>query len=439
MMICQGLVPGALARRLAARGYRRLTAVQRAVLRAEPGADLLVSAPTGSGKTIAFGLALAPLLGGVAGPRALVVTPTRELAAQVRAELAWLYAGDARVGACVGGADPQAERAALAEGLDVVVGSPGRLRDHIGAGALRTAAVAAVVLDEADAMLDLGFRDDLEAILRALPEGRRTLMFSATVTPATEALARRVQRGALRLDLAAGASLALQAVAVAADDREAAIVNLLRLHDPRAAIVFCGRREAAGELAGRLGRRGFAVVALSGVLSQRRRNAALAAMREGRARVCVATDLAARGIDLPGLELVLHADLPASPELLLHRSGRTGRAGRPGLAVLIAPLGRRRRAEALIARAGVTADWIAPPDRAEVLARELERLLADPALGEPGPDEAGVASRLLAAHGPERVAAAFGRLWAAGRPAPAVLGLRPRRRVGTGFIPRRPA
>jgi ATP-dependent RNA helicase DeaD len=426
MDTCRGLVPEALARRLAARGYRTLTPVQRAVLLADPRADLLVSAPTGSGKTVAFGLALAPHLDGVGGPRALVVTPTRELAMQVRAELAGLYA---RVGACTGGSGVEAERAALAAGLDVVVGSPGRLRDHIARGSLATGDIAAVVLDEADVMLDLGFRDDLEAILAALPATRRTLMFSATLTPAAEALAQRFQRDALRLDLGAGADVAYQAVAVAPGDREAAIANLLLLHEARGALVFCGRREAVGELAGRLVRRGFAVVTLSGVLSQLRRNAALAAMREGRARVCVATDLAARGIDLPGLELVLHADLPASPELLLHRSGRTGRAGRPGLAVLIVPLSQRRRAEALIAGAGVAVDWTPPPDRAEVLARELERMLADPALA-PGPDEAGVAGRLLAAHGPERVAAAFGRLWAAGRPAPAVLGLRPRRVAG---------
>ena len=140
-------------------------------------------------------------------------------------------------------------------------------------------------------------------------------------------------------------------------DREAAIVNLLRLHEARAAIVFCGRREAVGQLAGRLAARGFAVAALSGALDQRGRNAAVAAMREGRARVCVATDLAARGIDLPGLDLVLHADLPANAEVLLHRSGRTGRAGRGGLAMLVVPrarAGARPRAVALAARAAAT-------------------------------------------------------------------------------------
>ena len=147
-------------------------------------------------------------------------------------------------------------------------------------------------------------------------------------------------------------------------DREAAVVNLLRLHEARAAIVFCApARLGGGQLAERLAARGFAVAALSGAMSQAGRNAALAALREGRARVCVATDLAARGFDLPGLDLVLHAELPGSAEVLLHRSGRTGRAGRPGLAVLVATPRERRRAEALAERAGLTIAWRPAPDR----------------------------------------------------------------------------
>ena len=223
---------------------------------------------------------------------------------------------------------------------------------------------------------------------------------------------------------------------MAPGDREAAIVNLLRLHDARAALVFCSRREAVGHLAERLAARGFAVAALSGALNQRRRSEALAAMRDGRARVCVATDVAARGIDLPGLDLVLHADLPGSSEMLLHRSGRTGRAGRGGLAVLVVPRQAERRAAALAARAGVTIDWIAAPDRADVLARDLERMLADPALAAPlGADDAPVVARLSAAHEAGRLAAAYGRLWSAGRPSPVELtpGRAKRRRRGAGL------
>ena len=436
MITCQGQLPKAFARALLARGYRRLTPVQRAVLRVEAAdADLLVSARTGSGKTVAFGLALARRLVGpdgrvapAAGPRALVVTPTRELAMQVRSELGWLFEGTgARVGCLTGGADRRAERAALAAGLDLVVGTPGRLGDHLADGALEAGSVGCVVLDEADGMLEPGFRAELDAVLGALPPGRQTLLFSATVGPEVETLARRVQRGALRLDIGGPApapGLVLQAVPVAAADAEAAIVNLLRLHEAPAALVFCSRREAVARLARRLAGRGFQVVALSGALSQRSRNLAVAAMRDGRARVCVATDLAARGMDLPGLDLVLHADLPASAELLLHRCGRTGRAGRAGLAILVVPPGQRRRARALIARAGLAAEWIAPPGPAEVAARDVERMLE--AVARPGPGAAAAVARLLAAHRPERIAAAFARLWGLARPAPAELGGRRR-------------
>lgn len=433
MITCQGRLPKALARTLAARGYRRLTPVQRAILKVGAAdADMLVSARTGSGKTVAFGLALARRLAGPAaagggGPRALVVAPTRELAMQVAGELRWLFGGTGvGVGCCTGGADAQAERGALAGGLDIVVGTPGRLCDHLRQGALVVAGVAAVVVDEADQILAADFRDDLETLMGALPEGRQVLMFSATVGPQVEALAARFQRRALRVAVGGpAADVALQGVAVAPADREPALVNLLRLHEARAAIVFCGRRETVTGLAQRLAGRGFKVVALSGALSQRNRNAALAAMREGRARVCVATDLAARGMDLPGLDLVLHADLPASAEALLHRSGRTGRAGGRGLAILIVPRSQRRRAAALAARAGLAIDWVAAPDRPEVLARDLERMAAE-AASAPDAEEAAAAARLVAVHGAERVAAAYRRLWSAARPAPARLRGEPR-------------
>lgn len=416
-------VDDALGRALARRGFNELTAVQRAVIAARPGADLIVSAPTGSGKTIAFGLALAADLAAPAGgaPRALVVTPTRELAQQVAGELTWLYAeAGARVACCVGGAEIRAERARLAAGAEVVVGSPGRLRDHLERGALDVGGVRAVVLDEADDMLHLGFRDDLEALLGAVGPARRTLMFSATLGPRIEALAAAYQRDAARIEVAragVGAEFRLEAVAVAERDRAAAVANLLRLHEPRAALVFCGRRAAAAELAAWLVGRGFRAVALSGDLPQRERAAALAALREGRARVCVATDLAARGLDLPGLDLVVHADLPAGAAALTHRSGRTGRAGGRGLAVLVVPHPQRRRALALAARAGAALAWTPAPGRDAILARDEARIAADADLLAPASAEEGAAAaRLLAAHGAEALAVAFLRERARARP-----------------------
>lgn len=425
------IVP-ALAEALEKRGYTALTPVQQAVLATELGAaDALVSAQTGSGKTVAFGLALAPtLLGGAerftdaGAPLGLVVAPTRELALQVRRELEWLYElTGAQIASCVGGMDMRSERRALERGADIVVGTPGRLRDHITRGALDMSALRAVVLDEADEMLDLGFREDLEFILDAAPAERRTLMFSATVPRSIATLAKSYQRDAVRISAGGEAKQHLdieyRALSVAPADRENAIINVLRYYEATNAMVFCNTRAAVNHLTARFNNRNFAVVALSGELSQNERSHALQAMRDGRAKVCIATDVAARGIDLPNLDLVIHADLPTNPETLLHRSGRTGRAGRKGVSALIVPNNARRRTERLLNNAGLTATWATPPSADEVLRRDDERILADPAFGEPvSDDERGFVETLLERHGAERVAAAFVRLCRGSRSAP---------------------
>ena len=232
---------------------------------------------------------------------------------------------------CVGGMDMRKERRQLERGAHIVVGTPGRLRDHITKGSLDLSNLRAVVLDEADEMLDLGFREDLEFILAAAPEQRRTLMFSATVPKPIAHLAKTFQRDAVRIVATAAserhADIDYQMVVAQSHERENAIINTLLYFDSGSAIVFCHTREAVKHLTARLANRGFTVVALSGELSQAERTNALQAMRDGRARVCVATDVAARGIDLPNLDLVIHADMPTNPDILLHRSGRTGRAG----------------------------------------------------------------------------------------------------------------
>ncbi|RUU54412.1 DEAD/DEAH box helicase [Mesorhizobium sp. M2C.T.Ca.TU.002.02.1.1] len=431
MSSIETIVP-ALAEALEKRGYSALTPVQKAVL--EPGlgeADALVSAQTGSGKTVAFGLAVAPtLLGGAdrfgdAGvPLGLVVAPTRELALQVRRELEWLYElTGAHIASCVGGMDMRTERRALERGAHIVVGTPGRLRDHITRGALDMSALKAVVLDEADEMLDLGFREDLEFILDAAPAERRTLMFSATVPRSIATLAQGYQRDAVRITAGGEEKQHLdieyRALSVAPADRENAIINVLRYYEAANAMVFCNTRAAVNHLTARFNNRNFSVVALSGELSQNERSHALQAMRDGRAKVCIATDVAARGIDLPNLDLVIHADLPSNPETLLHRSGRTGRAGRKGVSALIVPGNARRRTERLLANAGLTATWASPPSADEVLRRDDERILADPSFGEPVKDEErDFAAALLERHGAELVAAAFVRLCRGSRSAP---------------------
>lgn len=410
-----------LAQALTERGYTALTPVQEAVLALEPaGADALVSAQTGSGKTVAFGMALAPTLLGDAErfeepgqPLALAIAPTRELALQVKRELEWLYAKTgAVVVSCVGGMDMRSERRSLERGCHIVVGTPGRLRDHISRQALRMDDLRAVVLDEADEMLDLGFREDLEFILGEAPADRRTLLFSATVSRPIAELAKNYQRDAVRLATTAERSqhvdIDYRALTVAQADRENAIINVLRYYEAPNALVFCSTRAAVNHLTARFNNRGFSVVALSGELSQNERTHALQAMRDGRARVCIATDVAARGIDLPGLELVIHADLPTNRETLLHRSGRTGRAGRKGVSVLIVPQSARKRVERLLGSANVSATWARPPSADEVLARDNERILADPVFTEAvTEDEAPFVSELLAKHGAEAIAAAY--------------------------------
>jgi len=419
-----------LAATLAERGYETLTSVQNAVL--EPdlrGRDLLVSAQTGSGKTVAFGLAAAPdLLGGADvmpqsdAPLALAIAPTRELALQVATELSWLYRDTgAQVATCVGGMDYRTERRALARGAQIVVGTPGRLRDHIERGSLDLSALRVAVLDEADEMLDLGFREDLEFILGSAPEQRRTLMFSATVPPAIEKLARDFQRDGRRIAAMGEArqhgDITYRALTVAARDRENAIFNLLRYYEARTAIIFCKTRANVNHLLARMGNRGFRVVSLSGELSQQERTHALQALRDGRARVCIATDVAARGIDLPGLELVIHADLPTNYEILLHRSGRTGRAGAKGVSALIVPPAEYKKAQRLLQGAKVTAEWGQAPSADEVTARDDARMMQDPALNAELEDMT-VADALLERLGPRQLAAAFVQLWREGRPPP---------------------
>ncbi len=427
-------VAAPLAQALASKGYESLTAVQDAVLaEGVAGRDILVSAQTGSGKTVAFGLAVAPeILGGqdrllyADVPLSLIIAPTRELALQVARELEWLYAGaGAKIATCVGGMDYRTEKRALERGAHIVVGTPGRLRDHIERRSLDLSGLKAAVLDEADEMLDLGFSEDLEFILAAAPEERRTLMFSATVPKEIEKLAATFQKNALRI-VAQGEArqhvdIEYRAISVAVRDREHAIFNLLRFYESQTAIVFCKTRVNVSHLMARMGNRGFQVVALSGELSQQERTHALQALRDGRARVCIATDVAARGIDLPGLELVIHADLPSNSEILLHRSGRTGRAGKKGVSALIVTPAEYKKAQRLLAGAKVTAEWAGPPGADDVQAKDDLRILEHPTLTMPIGDDVGIATDLLEQFGPEALAAAFVRLWREGRSAPEVL------------------
>ena len=414
-------LPPVIGDALAARGYDAPTPVQAAVIDPEAqGRDLIVSAQTGSGKTVAFGIALADqLLAELGGsplsekPLALVIAPTRELALQVSRELAWLYAGaGVRIATCVGGMDASKERRNLRGGPAIVVGTPGRLRDHLERGALDLSGLIGVVLDEADEMLDMGFREDLEEILDATPEGRRTLLFSATMPRPIERLAERYQNDALRLSLVGETrghgDIEYQGIAVGPSEIENAVVNLLRFHEAETAICFCATRESVRRLHSTLQNRGFGVVALSGEHSQSERNQALQALRDRRARVCVATDVAARGIDLPTLSLVIHVEIPRDAETLQHRSGRTGRAGKKGTAAIVVPYNRRRRVEGMLRGARIEAEWLDAPTPQAIAKRDRARLLETiTAEREYEDGDRKLAADIMARMAPEDIAAAL--------------------------------
>ena len=411
----------AIAQALAQRGYQTATPVQAAVLdRALVGRDLLVSSQTGSGKTVAFGTLIAEslLTDSATGeaPRALVVAPTRELAAQVCRELAWLFhEARTRVAAFTGGTALGGDMRKLKGGVDIVVGTPGRLVDLHRRQALDLSAIEVLVLDEADEMLDLGFKEDLEYLLGAAATERRTLMFSATVPREIERLAATYQRSAARIDArtSSGAHEDIRYVAhlVRGQDRLAAVVNVLLVHGDVKAIVFCRTRDGVGALHQRLVEHGLNAVPIAGDRAQGDRDRALDALRSGAARVLVATNVAARGLDLPDVDLVVHADLPENTDSLTHRSGRTGRAGKKGTSMVIADLAERRKAERLLAGGGIKVPWSAPPTADDVRRALEERLLASlvdeaharaPSADEPPPLSEALADRLRAVL-PERV------------------------------------
>lgn len=444
-----------LTRALSDRNYNNPTPVQSAVLAHEAvGRDLLVSAQTGSGKTVAYGLAMAADLLGqsdklskATSPSALIVAPTRELAMQVHRELSWLYQhAGARIVSCVGGMDPQREKRELEAGAHIVVGTPGRLCDHIRRKRLDITGLRVVVLDEADEMLDLGFREDMEFILETTPKTRRTLLFSATLPRTIISITKQYQNNPFRIEVTGGegghTDIEYRAIRVAPGDIEHAVVNVLRYYETPSAIVFCNTRNAVNHLQAALLERGFSVVALSGELTQNERTKALQSLRDGRSRVCVATDVAARGLDLPNLGLVIHADLPNDPEVLQHRSGRTGRAGKKGISVMLVIPQRRRRAETLLSMAGIDAEWTTPPTVEEIRKLDQQRMMKDTLFTEPSTDDdVELARTLLKERSAEDVAAALARLYRARLPAPEDIldpgsshrGHDERRSLNTGF------
>ncbi|MEY2840091.1 MAG: hypothetical protein RJB60_2390, partial [Pseudomonadota bacterium] len=351
-----GLNP-VLCKALADSGYTTPTGVQiRAIPAAMNGSDLRVASNTGSGKTAAFMLpALERIIaarrdnqgaankGRVAGPRVLILAPTRELALQV-SQAASTYGRQVqglRVATIAGGVPYGAQLKALRGPLDVLIATPGRLLDHLSNGAAVLSSLEVLVLDEADRMLDMGFIEDIESIAAQTPENRQTLMFSATFAGHVGKLAERLTRNAQHIEVAShtdshdNIEQRLHLADTLAHKNDL-LDHLLTTKEVDQAVVFTSTQRDADILADRLADMGHAVAALHGGMPQGRRNRVLQGLRQGHLRVLVATDVAARGIDVPTITHVINYGMPMKPEDYVHRIGRTGRAGRSGLAVTLA-------------------------------------------------------------------------------------------------------
>lgn len=384
-----------LTKALVQKGFETLTAVQMAVLDpALAGRDLRITSQTGSGKTVAIGFALRPFVaekaprdrdrgpaGPLARPRALVVAPTRELAKQVEEELSWLYAPlGVRVVSVTGGASVRDERRALAGGPAVVVGTPGRLLDHLRRGAIDGKELGGVVLDEADRLLDMGFREDLEAILGFVPEGHRTHLVSATFPREVKALADATQKDPVHVEGtrlgAANADIDHVVHLIESRQRVDALVNLLLAYPDEQMLVFARTRADVAGVARELRDAGFQTAPLSGEMDQAARNRALAAFKKGELRVLVATDVAARGIDVQDIARVVHFEPPTDTDSYTHRSGRTGRAGRKGTSSILASPGELPRTLQLLRRAAVVHRFEPIPSAESIRARADERTAA---------------------------------------------------------------
>jgi superfamily II DNA/RNA helicase len=326
-------------------GYTEPTAVQsQAIPAVLAGGDLLVSSQTGSGKTAAFVLPGLQRLRTAAtrpgiGPRMLVLTPTRELALQVQKATHGYCSGQRLLTAClVGGMPFSRQLDQVRKPVDIVIATPGRLKDHMDRGSVELSRVEILVLDEADRMLDMGFQEEIDSIIGRAPKERQTLLFSATLAGVVGHLAGRVTRSPKRVEIVSRQETKLditQHALIADNDahKDRLLDCLLREVDVEQALVFTAMKRTAADLTLTLIGKGFTAAALHGDMHQSERARALKQVRDGKMRVLVATDVAARGIDVPGINLVVNYDAPRQAEDYVHRIGRTGRAGRAGIAV----------------------------------------------------------------------------------------------------------
>jgi len=397
---------------LAKRGFTLPTPVQaEAIPHGLAGRDLLVQSCTGSGKTLAFGLPVLQRLQPRRGAQAIVLTPTRELAQQVAAELKTVQPG-LGLALLVGGMPYGPQERALGFGAPVVVGTPGRVMDHLERSNLDLSGISMVVLDECDEMLNMGFLEDVEKILKGAPEDRQTYLFSATLPPPIAALAKRFLKREVRLSLtspstaAAHGDITHSACRVLPANRTKALANIL-LHDaPPAVLVFTRTKAESETVAAELRDAGLAADFLNGDLAQAARNRILGSFKAGRLPILVATDVAARGLDVEGLPLVVHLGIPTQMEGYIHRSGRTGRAGAKGTSLALVDPKETRILQAWSRRGGFDLQWRALPDPPAIHAARMGRLTArlSPAPAQAALDQA---AALLAGRDPLSTVAAL--------------------------------
>ncbi len=368
-------------------GYEEPTPIQReAIPPLLAGRDLLGQAATGTGKTAAFALPMLQLIGHAARarPSALVLVPTRELAIQV-GEAAQRYGKELRVSVLpvYGGQAIGPQLHALKRGVDIIVATPGRALDHIRRGTLKLHEVRIVVLDEADEMLDMGFADDLDAILAGTPKTKQTALFSATMPPRIRAIAHRHLQNPIEITIAkepvkAGTAPRVQQTAyiVTRPHRGAALARVLDVVGAKSALVFCRTRLEVDEVTAMLTGRGHRAEAIHGGMSQGQRDRVMQAFKSGQTELLVATDVAARGLDIPQVSHVINYDLPSSAEVYVHRIGRTGRAGREGAAITILDPREQRFLRSIEQHTKAQVVVLPVPSVADLRAKQLERIQA---------------------------------------------------------------
>jgi ATP-dependent RNA helicase DeaD len=369
---------------LAGLGYEEPTPIQaEAIPPLITGRDLLGQAATGTGKTAAFALPLLqhlPVGTRPKRPSALVLVPTRELAIQV-SEAVHRYGKElnARVLPIYGGQPIFRQLGALDRGVDVVVATPGRALDHIGRGTLPLDGLKVVVLDEADEMLDMGFAEDIEAILQSTPAERQTVLFSATMPPRIDGMARRHLRDPVKIHMGRGQAGAGQAplvrqvaYVVPRAFKTATLGRILDVESPAAAIVFCRTRDEVDQIAGTLNGRGYRAEALHGGMTQEQRDRVMGRLRAGTADLIVATDVAARGLDIDQLTHVVNYEVPSAPDSYVHRIGRVGRAGREGVAITLVEPREHRMLKTIerVTKQRITVEKV--PTTADLRSRRLE-------------------------------------------------------------------